>query len=1043
MADGGKIIYKILGDNSNLAKALDKVGTLAGKAAKGIGVISAAAVGAVSALATQAIESYAEYEQLVGGIETLFDKSAEGLKNSADLVKKYADEAYKSAGLSANAYMETVTGFSASLLQGLGNDTEAAAEIANMAVIDMADNANKMGTDMASIQNAYQGFAKQNFTMLDNLKLGYGGTKEEMQRLLDKAEELTGRKFDISNFADIAEAIHAIQVDMKISGLSAEEAAEAVANGVMTEDEAFNAMGTTAKEAATTIQGSISTMKAAWENLMVGMADPTQDFDRLLGNLVESVSTVADNLAPRIMAVLPQMAKGVTELAEDLLPMIPETLEDLLPAVLDGANALISALLEALSQIAATAIPIIGENASAIIETLVNGLTAAAPMLAEAASDLLITLAEALNDNAGGVTQGAVDIIIALADGLVDCLPELIPAAVEAILTIADTLIDNIDELLIAAEQLINALADGIINALPTLLEKAPEIITKLVDALINATHETRSFVIEFLTRCADQLVNFDWSEIARTALDNLGKALDNAIKNMQIHFDNIFTGGSVYGGDINNVNTSGWSEWYQNTAEKIVDNINTSEEFVRKAFNDGMAILGRTIAPDNGNDWLAAEEERAKRAQEVLDKYKPIVEAKNAAVSENSAGSGNADGIFGTTAASLESELEEIEKLYATHKVTEEDYWAGRKAILEKYRDDNDPEWWKLYDKVTDHYDKLAETEAKAAERATKEAESNLKNSVENAYRQLETVQLEQGYDDSWLLEQKRAFLETLDSNSEAYKDYNLKLLKEQQTANDKALKEAQTAADKAKDALEKSYDSIVKSRDSLASSLNSSGDLFKTSEETDKRTGEKKKSQNIGFDEYKKKVEAKKQLTSKIAQLLENDMPMDMVKQLLKQDPEEALKYANELLKSPKKLSELKKAYAEDEGVSNILANMVTESSDEFKELGSEAGDVFGESFMEAFKENWEEAFKGVFDDETVNAAAVNVNAANASVGNTVTAPASSAQTDSSETARTGSKTSLQQNAPSYALVYLNGQLLGKAVREENKKYNTIGGG
>lgn len=993
--------------SSRISNALKKVSSAAGKAVIGIAKIgataTAAAATAIGALSKLAIESYADYEQLVGGVETLF-------KDSAILVEKYADEAYKSAGLSANAYMETVTSFSASLLQGLENDTEAAAEIANMAVIDMADNANKMGTDMQSIQNAYQGFAKANYTMLDNLKLGYGGTKEEMQRLLSDAEKISGIKFDLSNFADVVKAIHVIQENMGITG-------------------------TTAKEAATTIQGSISMMKAAWENLMTGVADPTQDFDRLLENLVDSVMTVADNLAPRIMAVLPQMARGVTELANKLLPMIPETLEDMLPAVLEGANALISALLDALSNIAVTAIPIITENAGKIIETLVNGLADAFPQLAGAAADLITEFVTAILSNAETITHGAIDIIIALADGISDNLPELVPAVVEAVLMIAETLIDNIDELLIAAERLITALSDGIINALPKLYEKAPEIITKLIGALINAIPETITFVVEFLTRCADQLVNFDWSEIARTALDNLSKAFDfdNAIKNVQVTFDNIFTGGSIYGGDINNVDTSRWSEVYQNTAEKIVDNINTSEEFVRKAFNDGMKELGRTIAPNNGEDWFAAEEERAKRAQAVLDKYKPVVEAKNAVVSENSTGSGNTGGIFGATTASLESELEKLENLYATHKVTEEQYWADRKAVLEKYRDDNDPEWWKLYDKVTDHYDKLAKTE-----------EAAVKNSISDKFRELETEQLENGYDDSWLLQQERDFLETLDHNSEAYKDYNLKLLKEQQTADNKALKEAQTAADKAKNALEKSYNSIVKSRDSMASSLRSSGDLFSTSEETDKRTGEKKKSRGVDISGFEKKIEAKKKLTSKIADLLEKDTPMELVKQLLKQDPEDALVYANSLLKNPDKLSRIKSDYAEDKSVSNMLANLVTKNSDEFEQLGTDSGNLFGESFMEAFKANWEETLKTVFADENyLNSAALSVSAANSAVGNTVTTPVSGVQTDSSETTSARSKTSLQQDIPKYAFVYLDRQLLGKAVREENKKYNTIGGG
>ena len=225
--------------------AFGKIGKAAGKAAVEIGKIALAATGAaataVGVLAKNAIESYGEYEQLVGGVETLFG-------DSADVIQGYAEEAFSTVGMSCNAYMETVTGFAASLVSGLDGDTAKAAEKANTAVSDMADNANKMGTDLQSIQNAYQGFAKQNYTMLDNLKLGYGGTKEEMERLLGEAEKIQKTKFgidvdyDVSSFSDIVDAIHVIQEDMGITG-------------------------TTAKEASTTIQGSISTMQAAWQNL--------------------------------------------------------------------------------------------------------------------------------------------------------------------------------------------------------------------------------------------------------------------------------------------------------------------------------------------------------------------------------------------------------------------------------------------------------------------------------------------------------------------------------------------------------------------------------------------------------------------------------------------------------------------------------------------------------------------------------------------------------------------------------------------------------
>ena len=279
-----------------LGKALGKIGSAAVKVGAVAGAGIAAVATGIGALTKQAIGEYSNYEQLVGGVETLF-------KDSSDKVVKYANDAYKTAGLSANEYMDTVTSFSASLLQGLGGDTDKAAEIANQAIVDMSDNANKMGTDMASIQNAYQGFAKQNYTMLDNLKLGYGGTASEMARLINDSGvlgdtvEVTADTVNDVSFDKIIEAIHVIQDNMDITG-------------------------TTAKEASTTIQGSIGMMQSAWTNFLTGMADPDQDFDALLGNLVDSVVTVADNLIPRIVATLPRIVQGILKLIQSLAPQI-------------------------------------------------------------------------------------------------------------------------------------------------------------------------------------------------------------------------------------------------------------------------------------------------------------------------------------------------------------------------------------------------------------------------------------------------------------------------------------------------------------------------------------------------------------------------------------------------------------------------------------------------------------------------------------------------------------------------------------------------
>lgn len=993
---------------------LGKIGSAAGKAALEIGKISLAAVGAASAavgaVSKAAIDSYANYEQLVGGVETLFG-------DSADVVKGYAEEAFSTVGMSCNAYMETVTGFAASLVSSLDDDTAKAAEKANTAVSDMADNANKMGTDLQSIQNAYQGFAKQNYTMLDNLKLGYGGTKEEMERLLEEAEKIQKTKFsvdvdyDVSSFSDIVDAIHVVQTEMGISGLTAKQAAEAVASGAMTEEEAFDAMGTTAKEASTTIQGSISTMQGAWQNLMTGIADPTQDFDKLLGDVIDSVITVSNNLMPRIMAVLPQMATGITELTENLLPLIPDTLEQMLPSVIEGANSLIAALLDTLSSIADTAIPIVTENADEIIDTLLSGLISAIPSLASSAADLCTALITAILDNADIITQGAVDIVLALAQGLTDNLDSLVPAIVSAVMTICETLIDNAEDVIEGAYALIEAIAKGIGESIPMILQEVPVIIEKLVTAFQEP--ENANLVLEIpIAICkgiADGLKSYDWTEGAAQTMKNLGDALaandgyqvlgsqDEADARLQAALDEL----EAQRGEL----TGAYKD--------LADGLNASADDTAEAAEEAGTTVSKAIAdsmPDAGVDG-------------VVDKSEM-----------------------------LDAALKELEDKYAVHKVTEEEYWAGRKALLEQYRNEEDAEWWKLYDKVTEHYDKLADTEAKAAEKAAKEAEqakkdaeNALKTSVEDKFQELETEQLEKGYDDSWLLEQERAFIETLDHNSDVYKDYNLKLLKEQKSTDDKAAKEVETAAKKQRDTLEKAYDSVVKSRDSLAGSLkSSSGDIFNSSEETDKRTGAKTKSNKIDLSGFEKKLAAKKKLTSKIAELYEKNVPDSLINELLKQDPEAALDYATQLLKDPKKLSKIKSLYKDDEGVSNIIANMVTENSEEFEKLGTDAGTLFGDSFMEAFRQNWEQSMKDVFDGNYVDAAAANVSAANSSASISAnTSAANTTAADSQDTSASVKRTSASSGSTVYKVVDLDGKYVAKVVAQENKRAKTASGG
>lgn len=318
---------KITMDTSGYEKSLDDASSkasdfasklksgLATAAKVGAAALTAAATG-VAALTKASIDQYAEYEQLVGGVDTLF-------KAASDKVQQYADKAYETAGMSANEYMNTVTSFSASLLQSLEGDTEAAAQKADQAITDMADNANKMGTSMEMIQNAYQGFAKQNYTMLDNLKLGYGGTKEEMQRLLKDAEKLSGVKYDLSSYADIVDAIHVVQTEMGITG-------------------------TTAREASTTIQGSVASMKGAWQNLVTAIAADGWDIGVYVDNFVSSVKVVGQNVIPRVQQILSGIGELVTAIAPMIAQELPALISTVLPAMVSAGAQLLVGLVTGL-----------------------------------------------------------------------------------------------------------------------------------------------------------------------------------------------------------------------------------------------------------------------------------------------------------------------------------------------------------------------------------------------------------------------------------------------------------------------------------------------------------------------------------------------------------------------------------------------------------------------------------------------------------------------------------------------------------------------
>lgn len=314
--------------------------------ANGITEIVRTAANMAVSIGKASLDSYADYEQLVGGVETLY-------KESAATAEKYAQSAYKNVGLSANDYMDTATSFAASLVSSLGGDTEKAAEMSNMAISDMADNWNKMGSSVQSVQDAYRGFSKQNFTMLDNLKIGYGGTKTEMERLLADADALNAKqgvytKYSIDSYSDIVQAIHVVQTEMGITG-------------------------TTAEEAATTIQGSTASMNSAWANLLTGIADPEQDFQTLVDNLVDSVITAGNNIIPRIKEIVPTLIDGLSELVTQLAPYVSSVIMELEPTIEEGLQSLFGGL----SSVASELQPIVADVFSFFGDAIISGLTSA------------------------------------------------------------------------------------------------------------------------------------------------------------------------------------------------------------------------------------------------------------------------------------------------------------------------------------------------------------------------------------------------------------------------------------------------------------------------------------------------------------------------------------------------------------------------------------------------------------------------------------------------------------------------------------------
>lgn len=475
-------------------KAVESVGgKAAGAVTSGLKALAGAATvaaGGATMVGKSAFDAYANYEQLVGGVETLF-------KDSAGTVMDYADNTYKTAGMSANQYMELTTSFAASLLQSLGGDTKEAAKMA-----DMADNWNKMGSDMRSVTDAYKGFAKQNYTMLDNLKLGYGGTKEEMQRLLADAEKFSGIKYDLSSYADIISAIHVIQEEMEITG-------------------------TTAKEASTTIQGSVQSMKGAWENFMVGIADKNQNMKSLRDNLIESVVTAGNNVVPRIKEIVeqvvrvgPEVIRGFSEIIPEFARMGGEIVQTLANGIAkheqeiwefgynsvrwigNGITENAPKIGEAITAILNDIVFMIGENSdvlmkagSTVIDTILSGFLDSVDVIGDYISVFIPLIVEGFAAKHEALFAAGMEILGAIGEGIVRNKDEVQHIASETITNMVTSLRDNAPMIIEGGLALLEALVGAIEENLPLIIEMGAVIIGKLVEGISTASPGVQAII--------------------------------------------------------------------------------------------------------------------------------------------------------------------------------------------------------------------------------------------------------------------------------------------------------------------------------------------------------------------------------------------------------------------------------------------------------------------------------------------------------------------------------------------------------------------
>lgn len=554
---GGKVV-------SGFGSTIKKGFALAAKA--GIATISAASAG-IGAIVKSSASAYADYEQNIGGVETLF-------KDNADTIVKYASEAYKTAGISANDYMQNVTSFSASLLQGLGGDTAQAAEIANEAMVDMSDNANKFGTDISSIQNAYQGFAKQNYTMLDNLKLGYGGTQAEMARLINdsgvlgdsiKVDEKTVNSV---SFDKMIEAIHKVQTDLDITG-------------------------TTSKEAATTVSGSLGSVKAAWANLMAGMGDKNADLKNLIKEMVSTVKTFAKNIMPVIKQALSGVTTLISELAPDIAAELPQLVSDLLPQIIEAGTQIFQALVKGISDNIGT----ITQAAITAITIIATALIQNAGPLVQSLATIITTIAQALPTILPGLISAIVEQIPTVIQAVLECLPAIIDGAIQIVTALAKALVDNIDLIIDGAVQIIDALTMSLSDSdtAAKLAQSALKIIGTLTMELLKNLPDILAggilIAVELIKGIAQGMVDY---------FAPVSDALSDMLIDLTDWFSRKWNDFKEWGSDMIQAFIDGIKEKWQSLKDTVCDVASSVKDFLGFSEPDkGPLSNFHTFAPD------------------------------------------------------------------------------------------------------------------------------------------------------------------------------------------------------------------------------------------------------------------------------------------------------------------------------------------------------------------------------------------------------------------------------------------------------------